>query len=111
MSLSCATCDELAGGLLPSLIWNVTCASTASLERGDLICAASLGADFSLVSSAGDASKMMAICAAANDGSTATTAYVSGEFNREKINAGSLSISIFEPELRRQGIFLTSIKE
>lgn len=103
--------DELLGsGGYPVELWNVACASSATLERGDLICAASPGGVYSVAGGASDAGKCLAICAAPNDGATVTTAYVAGAFNRDKITFGGAStvnLDDFTQALRTQNIHLT----
>ena len=102
--------DELLGGCeYPTEIWNVACLSSATLERGDLICAASMSGNFNVVTSAADASKVLAICAAGNEGATTAAAYVGGKFNRERITIGgnsALTTEPFEQALRTQGIWI-----
>lgn len=106
--------DELLGGTeQPVELWNVTCSSSATLTRGDLICAGSASGVYSVVGGASDASKVLAICAADNDGASITSAYVSGRFNRDKITFGgasTINISDFEQSLRTQNIHLTALK-
>lgn len=110
--------DELSGGPeAPLTVWNVNVGASAVIERGQLLCASSPTADFALVSSAGDASKVLGVAVAdftADADHTVTQIYSSGKFNRERIILGgdsSLTLDTFENELRRQNIHLTSIKE
>ena len=108
--------DALIGGTLESIeIGNVSLAGGASVSRGELIVENS-GA-WSPVSSADDAKKNLAIATrnfTADSISAVTPAYFSGVFNREKIICGaesaSLDVATFEPELRKQNIRLTSLK-
>ena len=103
--------DQLAGGSeFPTAVYNVACLSSATLERGDLICAASMSGNFNVVTSASDASKVLAICAAGNEGTTTAAAYFGGKFNREQITFGGNSTLTTEPfgqALRTQGIWIT----
>lgn len=106
--------DGLLGGTeFPTELYNVSISSGASLSRGDLICGSSMSGVFAPVSSASDASKILMI---ANEDFTATSlsavtsAYSAGVFNREKIICAGGSIADFEQELRKQGIWLTSLK-
>lgn len=110
--------DELSGGPeAPLTVWNVNVGASAVIERGQLLCASSPTADFALVSSAGDASKVLGVAVAdftADADHTVTQIYSSGKFNRERIILGgdsSLTLDIFENEMRRQNIHLTSIKK
>lgn len=108
--------DELIGGTYePIEIGNVSLAGGASVQRGEIICEND-GA-WSVVGSAADAKKNLAIATAdftADSISAVTPAYFSGVFNREKIICGaesaSLDVATFEPELRKQNIRLTSLK-
>lgn len=104
--------DELVAGTeYPVEVWNVSCASTASLERGDLICASSMSGVWSIVGGASDASKCLAICAAANEGATVTQAYAAGTFSREKVRLqDGLNIADFEEPLRKDNIHLRKLK-
>ena len=109
--------DELIGGMYePIEIGNVSLSGGASVKRGELICADSLGA-LNQVSVAADASKPLAIATAdftADSIQAVTPAYFSGVFNREKIICGaesaSLDVATFEPEMRKQNLRLTSLK-
>ena len=112
-TISCVHEDGLISGTRATTIWNVACSSSATLNRGDLICAASPSSVFSIVGGASDASKVLAICAAPNEGSSVTTAYVAGEFNADKITFGgnsALTTTPFEQSLRTQNIHLTALK-
>ena len=107
----------LAGTEQPISIYNVNVGASATLSRGDLICAGSMSGVFAPVSSASDASKVLCIAAddfVADSLSTVTQAYASGKFNREKITFGSNSsvdLADFEQEMRKQNLHLTSLKE
>ena len=104
--------DELQGGVeyaLETYVVNVE--SGASISRGDLLAGMSMSGVFS-IAGASDASKVLMIAAedfVADSLNTATVAYGSGKFNRDKITFGGTSLSIdpFEGELRKQGIILT----
>ena len=110
--------DELSGGPeAPLTVWNINVGASAVIERGQLLCADSPTDEFALVSSSGDASKVLGVAVAdfvADADHTVTQIYSSGKFNRERIKIGgdsSLTLETFENELRRQNIHLTSIKE
>lgn len=109
--------DELSGGPeVPLTVWNINVGASAVIERGQLLCANTPTDDFALVSSAGDASKVLGIAVCnfeADSDHTVTQIYSSGKFNRERIKLGgdsSLTLDTFENEMRRQDIWLTSIK-
>ena len=118
-SISGITRDELAGGAdgIPQEIWNVNVGASATIKRGDLLCATTPTGEFSLVGSAGDANKIFTIARddfIGSESSTVTQAYASGKFNRERINLGgdsSLTLEPFENELRKQNIHVTSIQD
>lgn len=106
--------DGLIGGLQePVEIHNISLTSGASVSRGDLLCADSLGA-YAPASLADDAQKDLCIAASDADSTTSITqAYFSGVFNREKVMVGgaaSLTADAFESSLRKQNIRLTSMK-
>lgn len=110
--------DELSGGPeAPLTVWNVNVGASAVIDRGMLLGADSPTDEFALVSSSGDASKVMGVAVAdftADADHTVTQIYSSGKFNRERIILGgdsSLTLDTFENELRRQNIHLTSIKD
>lgn len=111
--------DELSGGGdgIPQETWNVNVGASAAIERGMLLCADSPTDEFSLVATADDAQKVLAIARedfTADAEHTVTQAFVSGKFNREKIILGgdsSLTIDAFENELRKQNLHLTALKE
>ena len=102
--------DELIGNTSEPLdIYNIKI--SAELKRGDLVAANNFDGTFSLATSS-DTSKVFAV-ATANFESDTTVAqgYVSGTFNREKINPSDTAIiTALEPALYRQGIKLTSLK-
>ena len=104
----------LAGTEIPVELYNVSVGSSASVSRGDLLCGGSFSSVFAPVSSSSDASKVLVIAAddfVADSLHAVTRAYASGKFNREKISFGgnsSVNIDDFEPELRRQGIWMTA---
>ena len=109
--------DALVGGEYAAIeVHNVSLSGGASVQRGELICAAN--DVWSPVASADDASKPLAIACSdftADSIQAVTQAYKSGVFNREKIICGaesaSLSVDTFEQSLRTQNIRLTSMKE
>ena len=110
--------DELMGGSeIPVRLYNVNVGASAAIARGDLLCGTSMSGVFAPVGGASDASKILMIAAenyTADSLGGAVTAYSSGVFNREKISFGgssTLKIEEFEPELRKQNIHLTSLKE
>lgn len=111
--------DELLGGNEVGIrLYNVKVGANAEIERGDLLCGASIGGAFSLVGSAADASKILTIAAedyTADSLGGAVTAYSSGVFNRERVRFGaaaaSLTADTFENEMRKQNLHLTSIKD
>lgn len=109
--------DELiADTAFPIRIENISVSSTATLTRGDLICAGSLSGIFAPVSSAADANKILMIAAndfVADSLNTIAQAYSSGCFSREKISFGGASLTTepFEQELRRQNIHLRRLQE
>ena len=106
----------LAGTEYPVEIFNVNVGASATLERGDLICAGSFSGVFAPVSSASDASKILMIAAddfVADSLSTVTRAYAAGTFSREKITFGGASLTTepFEQALRLQNIHLRGTQE
>ena len=111
------TTDELIGGVeVPIIIHNVSVSANASLSRGELICADSLGV-YSPATIEADAVKPLCIvaqdCTADSLGGVAQ-GYVSGVFNAEKVLVGgadSLTAEPFRQSLRSQGIYLTSLKD
>ena len=109
--------DELlADTNFPVEVYNVSVGSSASLSRGDLICAGSMSGVFAPVSSASDAGKVLMIAAddfVADSLSTVTRAYAAGTFSREKITFGGASLTTepFEQALRLQNIHLRGTQE
>lgn len=111
--------DELIGGSDVTIrLHNVPVGANAEIERGDLLCAESIGGAFSLVGSAADANKVLMIAAenyTADSLGGAVTAYESGVFNRERVKFGneaaSLTSAMFEQEMRKQNLILTSIQD
>ena len=109
--------DELlADTNFPVEIYNVNVGSSASISRGDLICAGSMSGVFAPVSSASDATKVLLIAAddfVADSLSTVTRAYSSGVFNREKIKFGGASLTTepLEAEMRKQNLHLRGLQE
>lgn len=110
--------DELvADTSIPIRIENISVSSTATIERGDLLCAASLSGVFAPVSSSADANKILMLAAndfVADSLNTVMQAYSAGCFSREKIKMNgdsSITIQDFEPELRRQNIYLRRLQE
>ena len=106
--------DELLGGHNDVTIYNVSLSSGASVSRGDLLCAESIGGVYS-IASATDTNKILCIAASdfvADSIDAVTQAYFSGTFNREKITfgGGEVSIEPFEAELRKQNIMMTSMR-
>ena len=109
--------DGLLGGFeFPTEIYNVSLSAGASVSRGDLLCSNSMSGVFS-IAGASDASKILLFAAedfVADSLNAVTQAYASGKFNREAITFGgnsSVDISNFESEMRKQNLYLTSIKE
>lgn len=108
--------DELiADTSIPIRIENISVSSTATIERGDLLCAASLSGVFAPVSSSADANKILMLAASdfvADSLSTITQAYSAGCFSREKITFGGASLTTepFEQELRKQNIHLRGLQ-
>lgn len=106
--------DALLGGTeFPTELYNVSISSGASIERGYLLCGSSMSGVFAPVSSASDASKILMIANedfVADSLNAVTSAYAAGKFNRSKIKCAGGSIADFEQELRKQGIWLTSLK-
>ena len=107
--------DELCGGAEQLMsIRNIEVAADAEIKRGTLLASATTYGVFAPVTSASDTSKVLVIAEkdfAADSDHSITQAYTEGKFNREKIILKSdLNIDDFENELRRQNIFLTSIK-
>ena len=104
--------DELIGdAAYPVKLRNVTLSSGTAVTRGTILAAATVDGVYAPATSA-DVNKNLAIAVsdftASSDG-TVTQAYSSGVFNREKLTPSDTSV--FELELRRQNIHLTSIKK
>ena len=107
--------DALLGGTeIATEIYNVRTSDNASLSRGDLICGSSMSGVFAPVSGAADANKILLIAAedfVADSLHAVTSAYAAGKFNREKLTCAGGSIADFEFEMRKQGLWLTSLKD
>lgn len=111
--------DELAGGGdgIPQEIWNVNVGASAVIERGMLLGGSSMGGEFSQVTSAADATKILGIAVenfTADAEHTVTQIYASGKFNRERIKLGgasTLTLEPFENEMRKQNLHVTSIQD
>ena len=107
--------DELLGGTeFPVELCNVKTATNASLSRGDLICGESMSSIFAPAGTANDAKKILMIAAedfVADSLHAVTSAYASGKFCREKINVANGDLADFEAEMRKQGLWLTSLKD
>ena len=108
--------DELVGDTWRELIrFNINVASDTTIQRGTLLAADSFEGNFKLVDST-DTGKVFAIALdnfTADSDSTVAQAYTSGVFNREKIITAATDSSILNaltPELRKQNIFFTSVK-
>lgn len=109
--------DDLhAGGVIPVDVWNINVGGeSAVIERGMLMCADTPTGEFTQVTSAGGASKVLVI---ARDDFTVdathkvTQAYSSGTFHAEKIKLGgeSLTIEPFVEALRKENIHLRHLK-
>ena len=108
--------DELVGDTYKELIrFNINVSSDTTLQRGMLLSADSFEGNFKLVDST-DTGKVFAVALdnfTADSDNTVTQAYTSGVFNREKIITAATDSSILNaltPELRKQNIHFTSIK-
>lgn len=103
--------DELFGDVSqPVKIRNVTLSTGTAITRGTILAAATPDGTYAAATAA-DVNKNLVIAAAdftATSDGTVTQAYSSGVFNREKITPSDTGV--FELELRRQNIQLTSIK-
>lgn len=103
--------DGLIGGNQPQVVHNVSLAANASISRGELLC--STDGVWSLVTTAADSSKPLAIAASdcvADSIGAVTPAYMAGCFNSGKVIVGgadSLTAEAFTQSLRTQGIWLT----
>lgn len=105
--------DELFGdAAYPVKLRNVTLTSGTAVTRGTILAAATVDGVYSPATSA-DVNKNLVIAAAdftaSSDTGLVTAAYSSGVFNRENLTPSDTAI--FELELRRQNIHLTSIKK
>ena len=103
--------DALIGGTdTPVRLYNASLSSGASVERGELLCADSLGV-YSPVASTDDSVKPLAIAAhdlTADSIQAVTQIYVSGTFNKDKIKMPEgVDIKAFSTPLRFQEIYLT----
>ena len=110
--------DELAGGVGGGHeIWNINVGESAVIERGMLLCASAVTAEFAQVTGASDASKVLVVARddfSADEDHTVTQAFASGKFNRERIKLGgasTLTLDPFEDQLRKSNILLTSIQD
>ena len=106
--------DELIGGLYPHKIFNIDIGAGNSVKRGDLLAAANFTATFTLAT-ASDTAKCFAVAVddySATATNTIIQGYVSGTFNREKLNPSDTAIlDALEPAMRRQNMNLTSLKK
>ena len=109
--------DELqAGTAYPVDVWNVNVGASAVIERGMLLAANGLTGTWSQVAASTDATKIMGIATTdftADADHTVTQVYAGGTFNREKIilgGASTLTVDVFEPELRKQNIHLRHLR-
>ena len=105
--------DELIGGTsVTPLLFNVTvtAAGAGTIEKGRLL--SESGGKFTETPTAGVAAAILAediVATAAGD--VTGTVYVRGIFNREKLVAASGdTVAAHEPELRKIGIYMTSVK-
>lgn len=104
---------------LPVFVRNVEIASDTTIHRGDLLCATNPRGEYHLANATDAAATNrwygIAIDDYAADAEHYTTQiYISGVFHEEKINTASSDtapISLFELELRRQMIYLRSLKD
>lgn len=107
--------DELFGGGdgIPVSLRNIEVASDTTIQRGMLLASDKMFGTFSLATNS-ETSRVFVVAASgftSTSDSFVTQAYSSGKFNREKIILGeNLNLDDFEPELRKQNIHLTSIK-
>lgn len=104
--------DELFGdAAYPVKLRNVTLTSGTAVTRGTILASGTVDGVYAPATSA-DVNKNLVIAAAdftASSDGTVTAAYSSGVFNRENLTPSDTAI--FELELRRQNIHLTSIKK
>jgi len=110
--------DELLGGTgIAQTIWNINVGASAAIERGMLLGASSPTGEFSIVTGAADANKVLVIAAEDYIGGASggvTQAYASGTFNAERIKHGggsSLTIEPFINEMRKQNLHVTHLQE
>lgn len=115
------TYDELFGGTaVAAMTANVTIAAlsaAASYKRGTLLGVVTASGKYAIVDSAATTGEEVASVVLAKDIEVGTadvvaTVYTRGVFNREKlvVKAESDSASAHEQELRKVGIYLTSVK-
>lgn len=115
------TYDELFGGTaVAAMTANVTIAAlsaAASYKRGTLLGVVTASGKYAIVDSAATTGEKVASVVLAKDIAVGTddvvaTVYTRGIFNREKlvVKAESDSASAHEQELRKVGIYLTSVK-
>lgn len=115
------TYDELFGGTaVAAMTANVTIAAlsaAASYKRGTLLGVVTASGKYAIVDSAATTGEEVASVVLAKDIEVGTddvvaTVYIRGIFNREKlvVKAESDSASAHEQELRKVGIYLTSVK-
>lgn len=115
------TYDELFGGTaVAAMTANVTIAAlsaAASYKRGTLLGVVTASGKYAIVDSAATTGEEVASVVLAKDievgaDDVVATVYTRGIFNREKlvVKAESDSASAHEQELRKVGIYLTSVK-
>lgn len=116
------TYDELIGGTAVAVMTaNVTIAklsAAASYKRGTLLGVVTASGKYAIVDSAASTGEKVASVVLAKEIEVGTTddvvatVYTRGIFNREKlfVKAESDSASAHEEELRKVGIYLTSVK-
>lgn len=116
------TYDELIGGTAVAVMTaNVTIAklsAAATYKRGTLLGVVTASGKYAIVDSAATTGEKVASVVLAKDIEVGTsddvvaTVYTRGIFNREKliVKAESDSASAHEEELRKVGIYLTSVK-
>lgn len=106
--------DELIGGLYPHKIFNIDIGEGGSVKRGDLLAAQNFTATFQ-PATASDTAKCFAVAVddyTATETNTIIQGYVSGNFNREKLNPSDTAIlDVLEPAMRRQNMNLTTLKK
>lgn len=116
------TYDEIIGGTAVAVMTaNVTIAklsAAATYKRGTLLGVVTASGKYAIVDSAASTGEKVASVVLAKDIEVGTaddvvaTVYTRGIFNREKlvVKAESDSASAHEEELRKVGIYLTSVK-